>query len=324
VESNHSQGLSIARQCELLGISRSSFYYEAKGENALNLKLMRMIDEQFLETPWYGSRQMARWLRREGHREGRKRLVRLMRKMGFQKPNTSKSQLGHKVYPYLLRGVEITEPGHLWCADISHIPMRRGFLYLVAIMDWASRKVLSWRLSNTLEADFCVAALKEALQRFPKPLIFNTDQGSQFTSLEFTHALKDADIRISMDGKGRWMDNVMIERLWRSLKYESVYLHAFETGSEARKGIGNWIDYYNQRRPPSSLDGRTPDEAYWKLPMAGLTEAVAREQRVPSTLKTPPNCPTNGGHLSVCVRRFPPSALLFHGIGCESFPGRIY
>ena len=176
VESNHHQGLSIARQCEILGISRSSFYYEAKGENPLNLKFMRMIDEQFLETPWYGSRQMARWLQREGHRVGRKRVVRLMRKMGltpvYQKPSTSKSQPGHKIYPYLLRGVDVVEPGHVWCADITYIPMRRGFLYLVAVMDWASRKVLSWCLSNTLEADFCVAALKEALQRFPKPLIF--------------------------------------------------------------------------------------------------------------------------------------------------------
>jgi putative transposase len=201
---------------------------------------MRMTDEQFLETPWYGSRQMARWLRREGYRVGRKRVVRLIRKMGltpvYQKPSISKLQPGHKIYPYLLRGVEITEPGHVWCADITYIPMRRGFLYLVAIMDWASRKVLSWRLSNTLEADFCVAALREALLRFLKPLIFNTDQGSQFTSLDFTKVLKAADIKISMDGKGRWMDNVMIERLWRSLKYECVYLHAFETGSEARKG----------------------------------------------------------------------------------------
>ena len=279
MESDHPQGLSIARQCDLLGISRSSFYYEAKGESPLNLKLMRMIDEQFLGTPWYGSRQMARWLRREGHRVGRKRVVRLMRKMGltpiYQKPSTSKSQPGHKIYPYLLRGVEITEPGRVWCADISYVPMRRGFLYLVAIMDWASRKVLSWRLSNTLEADFCVAALKEALQRFPKPLIFNTDQGSQFTSLDFIQVLKDADIKISMDGKGRWMDSVMIERLWRSLKYECVYLHAFETGSEARRGIGSWIEYYNQRRPHSSLDGRTPNEAYWGMPMAGLIEAAA-------------------------------------------------
>ena len=267
------------RQCDLVGISRSSYYYEAQGEKPLNLEIMRIIDEQFLETPWYGSRQMARWLRRQGRGVGRKRVARLMRKMGlapvYQKPNSSKPHPEHRIYPYLLRGVEIREPGHVWCADITYIPMRRGFLYLVAIMDWASRKVLSWRLSNTLDADFCVAALGEALGILPKPRIFNTDQGSQFTSLGFTQVLKDAGIRISMDGKGRWMDNVMIERLWRSLKYECVYLHAFETGSEARKGIGDWIDYYNQRRPHSSLDGRTPGEAYWGLPTAGAIEVAA-------------------------------------------------
>jgi len=271
--------LSIARQCGLLGLSRSSFYYRAKGESRLNLELMRMMDEQFLETPWYGSRQMARWLRRQGHGVGRKRVARLMGKMGlvavYQKPGTSKPHPEHRVYPYLLRGLEISQPGHVWCADISYLPMRRGFLYLVAVMDWASRKVLSWRLSNTLDADFCIEVLKEALARFPRPRIFNTDQGSQFTSLDFTQVLKDAGIKISMDGKGRWMDNVMIERLWRSLKYECVYLNAFETGSQAKKGIGDWIDYYNQRRPHSSLDGKTPDEAYWGSPNTWTTEAAA-------------------------------------------------
>jgi len=272
-------GLSITRQCALLGLSRSSFYHHGKGESPVNLQLMRLIDEQFLETPWYGSRQMARWLGRQGRQVGRKRVARLMRKMGlvalYQRPNTSKPHPEHRIYPYLLRGVEITEPGQVWCADISYISMRRGFLYLVAIMDWASRKVLSWRLSNTLEADFCVDALREALSIFPNPRIFNTDQGAQFTSQEFTQVLKEAGIRISMDGRGRWMDNVMIERLWRALKYECVYLHAFETGGQARKGIGDWIDYYNQRRPHSSLDGKTPDEAYWTLPTAGKIEAAA-------------------------------------------------
>ena len=279
VESGRPKGLSIARQCKLLGLSRSSFYHHGKGESPANLELMRLIDEQFLETPWYGSRQMARWLRRQDRRVGRKRVARLMRKMGlvalYQRPNTSEPHPEHRIYPYLLRGVEIREPGHVWCVDITYIPMRRGFLYLVAIMDWASRKVLSWRLSNTLDADFCVEALAEALDRFPKPRIFNSDQGSQFTSLAFTQVLKDAGIRISMDGKGRWMDNVMIERLWRSLKYECVYLHAFETGTQARKGIGDWIDYYNQRRPHSSLDGQTPDEAYWALPTERMVEAAA-------------------------------------------------
>lgn len=265
VEPTHPR-LSVVRQCLLLGISRSSFYYEATGESPFNLDLMRIIDEQFLEMPFFGSRQMAKWLRRRGLRISRKRVARLMRKMGlsaiYQKPNTSKPFPGHKIYPYLLNGIAIDAPNKVWCADVCYIPMRRGFLYLVAIMDWYSRKVLSWRLSNTLEADFCVAALREALARFGTPEIFNTDQGCQFTSLEFTEILKEAGVRISMDSKGRWMDNIMIERLWRSLKYESVYLHAFETGSEVRIGIGKWITFYNEQRPHSSLDDQTPDEAY--------------------------------------------------------------
>lgn len=258
--------LSIVRQCGLVGISRSSFYYEGKGESSLNLHLMRLVDEQFLETPYYGSRQMARHLRRQGYCVGRKRIRRLMRKMGltpiYQKPRTSQPHPEHRIYPYLLRDVRIDRPNQVWCADITYIPMRRGFLYLVAIMDWASRKVLNWRLSNSMDASFCVDALEEALERFGSPDIFNTDQGSQFTSLEFTQVLKDAGIKISMDGKGRWMDNIFIERLWRTLKYECVYLHAFETGSEARKGIGRWVRLYNQQRPHSSLGGCTPDEAY--------------------------------------------------------------
>jgi putative transposase len=272
VEPGHSR-LSIARQCRLLGFSRSGFYYEEAGESGLNLTLMRLIDEQFLETPWYGRRQMTRCLRRLGYEIGGKRVRRLMRKMGliaiYQKPRTSQPHPAHKVYPYLLRGMSVEKANQVWCADISYIPMRRGFLYLVAIMDWHSRKVLSWRLSNTMETDFCVAALEDALRLYGKPDIFNTDQGSQFTSLEFTQALKDADIRISMDGRGRWMDNVMIERLWRSLKYECVYLRAFETGSEARTGIGNWISYYNGDRPHSSLGSRTPDEVYFGGPQPG-------------------------------------------------------
>jgi len=259
----------------LLGISRSSFYYEAGGENLFNLLLMRLIDEQFLETPYYGSRQMARHLRRCGFCVGRKRIRRLMRTMGlspiYQKPDTSRPHPEHKVYPYLLKGLAISRPDQVWCADISYIPMRRGFLYLVVVMDWHSRKVLSWRLSNTLDADFCVAALEEAIRRFGVPGIFNTDQGCQFTSFEFTQVLKDAGVRISMDGKGRWMDNVMVERLWRSLKYERVYLNAFETGSEAREGIGTWITLYNTKRPHSQLDDRTPHEAYYNLPLPGYS-----------------------------------------------------
>lgn len=278
VQTNN-QRLSITRQCALLQISRSSWYYEETGESELNLKLMRLIDEQFLETPYYGARQMARHLRRQGYCVGRKRIRRLMQKMGlmaiYQRPNTSKPHPEHRTYPYLLRGMNIEKPNQVWCADVCYIPMRRGFLYLVAIMDWYSRKVLSWRLSNTLDTDFCVAALEEALARYGKPDIFNTDQGSQFTSLEFTQELKDAGVKISMDGKGRWMDNVMIERLWRSLKYECVYLHAFETGSETRKGIERWIRRYNEQRPHSCLDDRTPYEAYYNLPRAGYAVKLA-------------------------------------------------
>lgn len=278
VEPAHSD-LSIKKQCNLLQISRSSWYYEALGESALNLELMRRIDEQFLKDQSCGARQIARYLRRQGYNVNRKRVRRLMLKMGlmaiYQKPNTSKPHPEHKIYPYLLRGLEITVPNQVWCADVTYIPMRRGFLYLVAIMDWASRKVLSWSLSNTMETDFCVAALKEAMEKYGKPVIFNTDQGSQFTSLAFTQTLIDAEVKISMDGKGRWMDNVMVERLWRSLKYNCVYLHAFESGTEAREKIGKWIRQYNEDRPHSSLDDKTPFEAYWNLPKPGCPGKVA-------------------------------------------------
>jgi putative transposase len=258
--------LSVVRQCELVSISRSGFYYQPAGETPLNLELMRLIDRQFLETPWYGSRQMARHLQREGYTVGRKRVRRLMAKMGlapiYQRPRPTVPHPEHQIYPYLLREMVIDRPNQVWCADITYIPMRRGFLYLVAVMDWASRKVLSWRISNTMHADFCIEALEEALERFGRPEIFNTDQGSQFTSPRFTGVLRTAGVRISMDGRGRWMDNVFIERLWRSLKYECIYLHAFETGSALRAGLRDWIGYYNARRPHSALAGRTPDEAY--------------------------------------------------------------
>jgi len=261
--------VSVFRQCQLMSISRSSYYYQGIGESSLNLELMRIIDEQYLKTPWYGSRQMTRHLRRQGYAVNRKRIKRLMQKMGieavYQRPGTSIPHPEHKIFPYLLRGMSIDRPSQVWCSDITYIPMRKGFLYLVAIMDWYSRKVLAWRLSNTLDTEFCTDALEEALGKHGKPDIFNTDQGSQFTSLEFTGILKGADIQISMDGKGRWMDNVFIERLWRSLKYECVYLQAFENGTESRNGIGEWISYYNAQRPHSSLDGRTPDEVYYGL-----------------------------------------------------------
>ena len=261
--------LSISTQCSLLRISRSSYYYAPVPETDETLALMTVIDETFMECPWYGSRQMARHLRRNGRDVGRRRVRRLMAKMGltpiYQRPRTSDPHPQHRIYPYLLRKLTIERPNHVWCADVTYIPMRRGFLYLVAIMDWATRKVLAWRLSNTMDAGFCVAALEEALVRFGRPEIFNTDQGSQFTSFAFTSVLRDAEVRISMDGRGRWMDNVFIERLWRSLKYECVYLHAFETGSELRAGLGRWIAYYNTQRPHSGLAGRTPAEAYRRI-----------------------------------------------------------
>ena len=216
--------LSVRRQCSLLSLARSGLYYQPRGESAENLKFMEIIDRQFLETPWYGSRQMARHMQREGHRCGRHRVRRLMRLMRlvpiYQEPKTSKKHPENKIYPYLLKGLAITRPNQVWCTDISYIPMRRGFLYLMAIMDWHSRKVLSWRLSNSMDAGFCVEALKEALARYGTPGIFNSDQGSQFTSSDFTEVLLDAKVKISMDGRGRWIDNRMIERLWRSLKYE--------------------------------------------------------------------------------------------------------
>lgn len=284
IDTNHPR-LSIVRQCELVRISRSSFYFEGKGESLLNLQLMRVIDEQFLETPYYGSRQMKRHLKRQGYWVCRKRIRRLMRKMGltpiYQKPRTSEPHPENRIYPYLLRDVAIQHPDHVWCADVTYIPMRRGFLYLVAVMDWYSRKVLAWRLSNSLDASFCVEALEDALQHFGPPAVFNTDQGSQFTSQDFTQLLKDARVKISMDGKGRWMDNIFIERLWRSLKYECIYIHAFETGSETRRGIERWITHYNQDRPHSSLGDGTPDEAYHGLELVmgtGLRPVFQKEK----------------------------------------------
>ena len=259
-------GLSLSRQCGLLSISRSSYYYAAKGESPENLALMRRIDELFLKYPFYGSRQMVRRLRREGVRVGRHRVRRLMRLMGleaiYQAPRTSAPHPAHRIYPYLLKGMKIDRPNQVWCADITYIPVQRGFLYLVAIMDWATRHVLSWRLSNTMDTRFCLEALNEALARYGKPAIFNTDQGSQFTSLDFTGVLKDAGVAISMDGRGRCMDNIFIERLWRSLKYEAVYLHELTDGFKAERVIGEWIDFYNTERPHSALDGATPAEAY--------------------------------------------------------------
>lgn len=266
IEPDHPQ-LSIGQQCKLLSISRSSFYYTPKGETEQNLSLMRQIDEQFLETPFFGVRQMTWHLRSERHLVNEKRIRRLMRLMGlmpiYQKPNTSRPGRGHKTYPYLLRGLRVDRPNQVWCSDITYLPMRRGFLYLVAIMDWHTRKVLAWRISNTLEADFCVEALNEAIHKFGPPEIMNTDQGSQFTSFAWTDRLRRSGVRISMDGKGRFLDNIFIERLWRTLKYECVYLHAWETGSEAKAGIRKWMTFYNHQRPHSALGGRPPAVLYW-------------------------------------------------------------
>ena len=273
VNSGHAK-LSIVRQCMLLKVARSSLYYKRTGESVTNLTLMQEIDRAFTEWPFLGVRQMCRYLVSLGYGAGRKRVRRLMRLMGlmaiYQKPKTSVPNPEHKRYPYLLRDLTIDRSNQVWSSDITYIPMRKGFLYLVAIMDWHSRKVLSWRLSNTMETDFCVAALEEALAKYGTPDIFNTDQGSQFTSFAFTSVLRDNGIHISMDGRGRWLANVFIERLWRSLKYENVYLHTYETGPEARAGIGRWISFYKQARPHSSLDGITPEYCYHQ----GLVKAA--------------------------------------------------
>ena len=265
VDRSHPE-LSVVRQCALLSLSRSSVYSKPAAADAETLALMKRIDAQSLRTPFYGSRRMAAWLRSEGDAVNRKRVRRLMRLMGlqaiYQRPRTSQPAPDHQVYPYLLRDLRIERVNQVWCADITYIPMARGFLYLVAIMDWVSRRVLAWRLSNTLDADFCIEALEDALARHGRPEIFNTDQGSQFTSSGFTGILSDAEIAISMDGKGRFMDNIFVERLWRSLKYEEVYLHAYETVADARVGIGRWIDFYNDERPHQALGYRTPREVF--------------------------------------------------------------
>lgn len=260
--------LSISRQCRLLKISRSSTYYTAKRIEQEDLDLMRIIDEQYLKTPTYGSRSMRNHLQRLGYKINRKRVQRIMRLMGLEaiypKPKTSKPHPEHRIYPYLLRGLVIDRPNQVWAADITYIPMARGFMYLVAIMDWHSRKVLSWRVSNTLESDFCVEALNDAIRNYGCPDIFNTDQGSQFTSDAFTGVLKEHEIKISMDGRGRFQDNIFIERLWWTVKYHYLYLRAFENGSDLRKGLRQWFVYYNSERFHQSLGGLTPDEIYFK------------------------------------------------------------
>jgi putative transposase len=269
--------LPVTRQCQILSLARSTAYYRPQEVGEADLALMRRMDELHLEYPFAGSRMLRDMLRRENHAIGRKRVARLMRKMGiealYKKPNTSRRHAAHPVYPYLLRGRTIDRPNHVWAADITYIPMRRGFVYLFAVMDWASRRVLSWRLSNTLTTDFCIEAVQEAIIRYGTPEIFNTDQGSQFTSLEFTQLLKDNGIAISMDGKGCWRDNVFVERLWKSIKYEEVYLRAYETVSAARGGIGRYLEFYNSRRPHRALDGTTPDAFYYEN-LSALAQAA--------------------------------------------------
>jgi len=265
-----SEPLSISSQCRLLDISRSSFYYKPKPMKKEDLELMRLIDEQFLKTPTWGSRSMRNYLRRLGYKINRKRVQRLMRIMGLEpiypKPRTSRPHPDHKVYPYLLRDLTINRPNQVWTSDITYIPMRRGFMYLVAVMDWCSRKILSFRLSNTLDSEFCIEALEQALLRYGKPEIFNTDQGAQFTATAFTNVLKSHHVQISMDGRGRVQDNIFIERLWWTLKYQYLYLWTFGNGSELRQGLAQWFEFYNADRSHQALDNLTPDEVYFDLP----------------------------------------------------------
>ena len=259
--------LPVTRQARVLGLSRSSVYYEPVPTSDADLAMMTAMDEIHLKLPFFGIRRILGELASRGFKVGRQHVATLMRTMGMEalhpKRRLSIPHPGHRIYPYLLRGMDITAAGQVWCADVTYLPMARGFCYLVAVMDWASRRVLSWRLSNTLDASFCIEALEEALQRYGAPEIFNTDQGSQFTSQGFTSLLASSGVAISMDGRGRWMDNVFIERLWRSVKYEEVYLKGYESIPEARRELAAYFDFYNKRRRHQGLENRTPDEVYW-------------------------------------------------------------
>jgi len=279
--------LSVIRQCRLLDISRSGLYYQPVGISQEGLTLMKMIDRQYLVTPFYGARKMAAWLKSQGHKVNRKRVRRLMQIMGlkaiYRHPRTSKPAAGHKVYPYLLSGMEVTRPNQVWAADITYIPMARGFLYLVAIIDWYSRYVLSWRLSNTLDAGFCVEALQEVLRK-GRSDIFNTDQGAQFTGGAFTGLLKQRGVRISMDGKGSYNNNLFIERLWRTVKYEEVYLKAYQDGRDARVSLGEYFHFYNTERPHQSLGYRTPAEVFASTPVEATNRGMV-ESLTPDPLR---------------------------------------
>lgn len=269
-------GLALKRQAQLLQLSRGSLYYQSQPVSAADLELMRRMDELHLLWPFMGSRMLRDQLRLQGLQVNRKRVRRLMRLMGvtaiYRRQNTSRRHPQHAVFPYLLRGLLIDRPNQVWAADITYIPMARGFVYLFAVMDWHSRKVLAWRISNTLSAEFCIEAVQEAIEQYGKPEIFNTDQGSQFTGGQFLNLLTSHQIRISMDGKGCWRDNVFVERLWRSVKYEEVYLHAYQSVAEAHAGIGKYFSFYNARRSHTALDRQTPDHIYFRsiepLPLA--------------------------------------------------------
>jgi len=260
--------LSIIRQCELLDLPRSTFYHVPKPVSEADLALMKLIDRCHMELPFYGSRRIVDWLGDEGYLVSRKRVQRLMRTMGivavYPKKNLSRANQAHRVYPYLLRNLNIDRPNQVWATDITYLPMARGFVYLVAVIDWYSRRVLSWRLSNTLDSQFCVDALEDAIAKYGVPEIFNTDQGSQFTSEEFTGVLKREEIQISMDGKGRWLDNVFVERLWRSVKYEEVYLKAYDNVGHAKQSLEAYFKFYNEKRRHQSLDRKTPDSVYYQ------------------------------------------------------------
>ncbi len=277
--------LPVVAQCRLLKVARSTLYYRSVPVSADDLAVMRRMDELHLAWPFYGSRRMAAVLRREGRAVNRKRAKRLMKVMGieaiYQKPNTSEGHPDHKVYAYLLRGLTIGRPNQVWCADITYVPMAKGFVYLVAVMDWFSRRVLSWRLSITMETDFCVEALTEAMERYGQPEIFNTDQGVQFTSTGFVDELAERGVRISMDGKGRFLDNIFIERLWRSLKYEEVFIKAYGSVPEARIGIGEWLRFYNDERPHQALDYRTPTAVFHGAAYNHVDNASASLSRYP-------------------------------------------
>jgi putative transposase len=278
--------LSIVRQCQLLKVARSTLYYRPAPVSDDDLAVMRRLDEQYLVTPFYGARRMVAVLRRDGFVVNRKRIRRLMRVMGieaiYQKPNTSRRHPEHKVYPYLLRGMAIERPNQVWCADITYIPMAKGFVYLVAVMDWFSRRVLAWRLSIGMDSDFCVEALQEAMERFGQPEVFNTDQGVQFTSAAFLDELEGRGVRISMDGKGRFLDNIFIERLWRSLKYEEVFIKAYGSIAEARRSISAWLSFYNDERPHQALDYCTPSRVFAQAKACGHVDNARGVDHMPT------------------------------------------